>query len=204
MRIGIVGYERSEIFGVHIDYLNFVEKYGTPVIIPPVSRKDFFKTYRIEGLVLPGGMDVDWRRYASVGFWSDSYDPILEHFDREILPGIFHAGFPVFGICRGLQTLNVHFGGNLWQHLWKHPTNKAKNTFAHEVFDVDTGEGRWVNSFHHQCIWKLGQGIVPLARTRDCVIEAIRHETLPIYAVQYHPERMEDSWTDKVMRLLFS
>lgn len=203
MRIGIVGYERDEIFGVHKDYLNFVEKFGTPVIIPPVSRKDFFKSYRIEGLILPGGYDVDWRRYSMTGFWCYAPDPALEHFDKEILPGIFHAGFPVFGICRGLQTLNVHFGGNLWQHLWKHPTNKVKNSFAHEITYED-GATKWVNSFHHQCIWRLGNGIKAVATAKDNVIEEIRHETLPIYAVQYHPERMEDAHIDGIVRNLFS
>lgn len=202
MRIGIPAYERGGMVGVQQDYLTFIERFGTPVIIPPyISRKDFFKTFRLEGLVLPGGADVDTRRYSKFPQWIMNLlvyppDPALEWFDTQILPGIFHAGFPVFGICRGLQTLNVHFGGTLYPHLRDHPYSKHMTDLVHEI-SFTNAEGniaeQRVNSFHHQAIRILGEGLESLAEDDgDGIIEAIRHETLPIYAVQWHPERLDE------------
>lgn len=198
------------MFGVHSDYLHFVEQFGTPVIIPQVSRKDFFHQFKgLEGLVLPGGADVNPWRYASNHlhalvrkyFFCDGVDLVQEHFDTEILPGLIHAGFPVFGICRGLQTLNVHFGGTL-RNVDKHPVSKFKTDAVHEIHF--TGRKAKVNSFHHQAIGRLAEGFDILATSTDGVAEVISHRSLPIAAVQYHPERLEDDWSIKVCRRLFA
>jgi putative glutamine amidotransferase len=211
-KIGIVGYQRNDMFGVHPDYLNFVEQFGTPVIIPKVTRKDFFRNFKLEGLVLPGGADVDPKRYATnkIACWllSNWYcypsDPYLEHFDTEILPGLAHMGFPIFGICRGLQTLNVHFGGTL-RNVYKHPTNQKKEELVHTVYPTKGNAFvNKTNSFHHQAIGRLADVLLNMGETSDKVIERIVHQTLPIAAVQYHPERMADEWSNATCRDLFA
>lgn len=214
-KIGIVGFMRNDMFGVHEDYLHFVEQFGTPVIIPRVSRNDFFHKFKIEGLVLPGGADVSPWRYAKnalhakilARWFCYPSDPYQEHFDTQILPGVIHAGFPVFGICRGLQTLNVHFGGTL-KNIHNHPTSKnPKNRLdlVHEVYatDVQNSAPDRVNSFHHQAIGRLAEGFRVMGESADNVIERFHHETLPVAGVQYHPERMDDAWANHVCGILF-
>lgn len=212
MRIGIVAQEQDgNTFGVNQDYLNLIHRFGTPVIISPVPVDEFWDTYGIDGLVLPGGSDVDTRRYRQLPLPS-TYRPniFLEYFDREILPLVIEAKLPIFGICRGLQTLNVHFGGSLWQHLWRHPQSSHKTDLVHEVAArLPNGKiiaKMKVNSFHHQAIWKLGKELESIADSYDTwpIIEGIKHVSLPIAAVQWHPERYLDALSEAVMKKLFS
>ena len=214
MKIGIVGYERNDMYGVHPDYLDFVGRFGSPIVLPKVSRIQDLLGLKIDGLVLPGGADVNPARYSRMPwifarrFCSDP-DYYLEYFDRNHLPEFIRHKFPIFGICRGLQTLNVLFGGDLHMDLPKHPFSKSKEQLSHGVL-VNSVEGNFrsglhkVNSFHHQGINRLGKGLVSMGRSStDGLVEAIRHETLPIYAVQWHPERMDDFWSNSVMQKLF-
>lgn len=205
MRIGIVPQENGETFGVHKDYLALVERFGTPIIISPVNWEDFNSTYAVDGLFLPGGSDVNPRRYGHIPH-PYAYRPnlFLEYFDDEILPNLIAEDFPIFGVCRGLQTLNVLFGGTLWQHLWRHPYSTTNTDLVHDVTIRETGQVIKTNSFHHQCIWKLGDNLKILGDTKDTVIEAIEHVNFPIGAVQYHPERFMDEWTMKFMSRIYS
>jgi len=209
-KIGIVGFYRNDMFGVHADYFNFVEEFGTPVILPRVDRLDFFHQFKgLEGLVLPGGADIDPARYAANPlhlsilrqWYCNAPDPVQEYFDTEILPGLAHAGFPVFGICRGLQTLNVHYGGTL-KNVDKHPKSKEKTDLVHEI-NVSGEKPIKVNSFHHQAVNKLADCFEVLATSQDGVVEAIKHVNLPVVAVQYHPERSIDPWTHRIVQALF-
>lgn len=100
-------------------------------------------------------------------------------------------GLPLLAVCRGLQVLNVAFGGTLRQHL---DTTVAHQDETHTV-DVIPGSclhaitGRemlTVSSYHHQGIDRLGAGLTPTALSPDGVVEAL--ETGEILAVQWHPE----------------
>lgn len=200
MRIGIPVQNLGETVGVRTDYLTLVEEVGhTPVLIYPKNGSEVPK---IGGLLLPGGTDVDSKRYQPLlpRIWCYPPDPYLEYFDTQILPHFISPDVPIFGICRGLQTLNVHFGGSLYRDIWKHPYSKEKSDLVHEVIGQVSGR---VNSFHHQAIWKLGNGLEWLEKSDDGFIEAIRHEELPIYAVQWHPERMDDGWSRGIMKRIF-
>jgi putative glutamine amidotransferase len=207
MRIGIVAQNHGEIFGVKQNYLNLIEEVGgTPVVISPVLAENFWKTYSsIEGLVLPGGSDVNPSRYGHLrSWWTYPANPYLEDFDTQILPLVVKKNLPIFGICRGLQTLNVHFGGSLWQHLTKHPQSKGYTDTVHKVRMSSTEKKFDVNSRHHQCIWKLADNFVATAYSEDGkIIEAISHKTLPIVAVQWHPEGIFDDFSIAQMRKIF-
>jgi len=209
MRIGIVAQEHDEIFGVHRDYLNLVETFGTPIVISPVDPGDLLRTFaNLDGLVLPGGSDVNPRRYGAMfSFMSYRPNSYLEYFDTELLRIFIEARIPIFGICRGLQTLNVHFGGTLYQHLWKHPHSKDKEDLVHKIFIDGLPDVEFqfkVNSFHHQSINGLGKGLRISAKSDDGIIEAIAHDSFPIIAVQWHPERIHDDFSLGLMGSLFS
>lgn len=210
MRIGIVAQEHGEVFGVHQDYMTLAENFGTPVVISPVDKNLWFATYGLDGLILPGGSDINPRRYKHMISYS-SYRPnhYLEFFDTEILPEILRiVDFPIFGICRGLQTLNVAFGGTLHQHLWRHPYSKEKTELIHKIYIKNLeGEEAYVdysvNSFHHQAIANLAEGFEAIAISEDGIIEAIVHKTSPISAVQWHPERIMDDLSVSLMQKIF-
>ena len=102
-----------------------------------------------------------------------------------------------------MQIINVHFGGSICQHIknaTKHQWN-GKDQY-HYVYHIGCsrtdffyqlyGTGTNVNSAHHQAVDRLGRGLIPVCRAGDGVMEGIMHTSLPIIAVQWHPERIMD------------
>lgn len=201
-RIGIVGQYTGDIFGVNENYIEFATLFGQPIVISPVQKDLWFKTYGLDGLILPGGADVAYWRYSKMwNFWQGRPNWHLETFDLDILPQLI-GRIPIFGICRGLQTLNVHFGGTLHRHLFRHPYSKHNKDTVHNVRERFSGKVFGVNSFHHQCIKDLGKDLTAEVITSDGIIEAISNEKLKIFAVQWHPERLRDDYSiDKAKEL---
>ena len=127
------------------------------------------------------------------------------------------AKIPIFGICRGLQTLNVHFGGTLDQHI-DTKTSETRSELVHDAFQLKhivPGEQSSVtkfrvNSLHHQAIGRLGDDLEIMltdklpTKNNDFIVEGIRHKSLPIYGVQYHPEEIYDEYSLKVIQYLIS
>lgn len=106
---------------------------------------------------------------------------------------------PIFGICRGFQLLNVYYGGDLYQDMTAQ--KKWFHMIPHLLHDITCEEGSilhglfgstvQVNSTHHQGVRKLGGGIRPTAYSEDGgLVEAWEHMEEPVFAVQFHPERM--------------
>lgn len=158
-----------------------------------------------DGLVLPGGGDVDPARYGGDAA-APCYDvnPAQDSLDLEIALAAHALGIPILGVCRGLQVLNVAFGGTLIEDLpagsirhtpgsdgcggleWTwHPVQVAADSRLRAEIDADEIA---VASGHHQAIGQLGDGLVATAVAHDGVIEAIEHVDAPIIAVQWHPE----------------
>ena len=153
-----------------------------------------------DGLILCGGGDIDPKHYGQEIDGSVSIDPERDAVELALAKAYIEAGKPVLGICRGLQLLNVYFGGTLIQHLenYREHTSGADYDLVHNVraeegsiaYDL-YGANFTVNSSHHQAIGKLGEGLKVTMRTADGkVIEGIEHEAFPVFAVQWHPERM--------------
>lgn len=157
-----------------------------------------------DGLLLTGGPDIDPARYGEEKLPAcGSIDPRRDEMEPPLLAAFIAAGKPVFGICRGLQIINTYFGGTLWQdlpsqkgahhsdaahpHDCLHPTVFTPGTLLHRLY----GEQCQTNSYHHQSVKTLGEGLICTARAAsDEVVEALCHQTLPVWAVQWHPERM--------------
>ncbi|MBQ8110039.1 MAG: gamma-glutamyl-gamma-aminobutyrate hydrolase family protein [Clostridia bacterium] len=153
-----------------------------------------------DGLLLPGGGDIDPARYHRANTACGRLDPALDEMQFSTLDAFVKAQKPVFGICRGLQLINVYFGGTLIQHLSQSPRHRWDERGADRAHDSVAIPGSWlagmygerfcVNSAHHQGVDALGKGLIVAQRSDDGVVEALRHSVLPIYAVQWHPERM--------------
>lgn len=178
-----------------INYLNALTELGAQ---GEVGR--CFDPSDYDGLLLPGGCDVNPLRYGKDRIPQETVDDDLDALQFETLNRFLAAGRPVFGICRGHQLLNVAFGGTLIQHLpcseshMSLPTGKdnlhrtriEQDSFLYRIY----GAGCTVNSTHHQGIEQPGKGLRAIMYSEDCVIEAVEHESLPVWSVQWHPERM--------------
>lgn len=153
-----------------------------------------------DGLLLPGGWDVNPSRYGKERIPQETIDDDLDALQFETLDRFLAAGRPVFGICRGHQLLNIAFGGTLIQHLPgaeshmslpagednAHRTLIEQDSFMYRIYGAECA----VNSSHHQGVEHLGKGFRAVMYSEDGVIEALEHDSLPLWSVQWHPERM--------------
>ena len=155
---------------------------------------------RCDGLLLPGGVDVEPWRYGQEADPRTECEPELDRVQLETLRRFLEKGKPVFGICRGHQVINVALGGTLIQHLptadrhmrvvpdedQVHECTAEPDSFVAALY----GPRFAVNSSHHQGVDVPGDGLRVVLRSADGVAEALQHDTLPIWSVQFHPERM--------------
>lgn len=198
----------GEHFGVTIPYLMWAEQFGTVVFLTPDYQPE------IDLVILPGGADVDTLRYNETPSYTTSRpNHYLELFDKVSLPVYVERKTPIFGICRGLQTLNVHFGGSLKQNLLYHETSSSTNDVdVHSVFTARNSGGELVKggkslfkvgSWHHQSADRIGKNLVIDLVSDDLEVEALYHKELPFAAVQWHPERVWDDYSkQRVLNLL--
>ncbi len=201
MKIGIVAQDLPDgKFGTNVNYLQFIANFGHPVMILPIEAENYIEAYSIDALLLPGGSDVSTNRYENAPkFGVYSPNNYLEHFDTKILPMVI-GEIPIFGICRGLQTLNVFFGGTL-KNLYLHPHSIDELDTCHKiVINGDKKHMLGVNSFHHQAIDKIAANFKVEAISEESfggkgVIEAISDYNNSIFAVQWHPERLKDEYS---------
>jgi putative glutamine amidotransferase len=146
-------------------------------------------------LLLPGGGDVHPRFYGRALGGAADIDEARDERELALVDEFLRAGKPAIGICRGLQLLNVYFGGTLRQHIEGHSQIDgvdrlhAINT-APGLLRALYGARFTVNSAHHQAVEALGEGLQVLACAPDGTVEAIAHKALPVFAVQWHPERL--------------
>ena len=125
----------------------------------------------------------------------DGLEPERDAAEFLLLERFTAAGKPVLGICRGLQTINVFFGGTLAQNVPGHEAVDGEDKLhpvrmAPSSLSRICGEEAVVNSAHHQAADRLGQGLAAVQWAADGVVEALEHETLPVWGVQWHPERL--------------
>lgn len=146
------------------------------------------------GLLLPGGGDLEPRRYGQLNTASRDLEPERDAAELALLARFTAAGRPVLGICRGLQMINVFFGGTLLQDLPGHSAAARDRLHtvraAPEAFGRLWGERTVVNSAHHQAVDRLGAGLRAVQWAPDGTVEALAHSCLPVWAVQWHPERL--------------
>ncbi len=144
-----------------------------------------------DGLVIPGGTDIDPARYKTKNMGSVGINRSLDSLQFALMKKFVKAEKPVFGICRGLQLINVYFGGTLKQNIphhrgLYHATTIVKKSRLEKLY----GHSLRVISYHHQAADKIGAGLKVTQRASDKNVEGLEHETLPVLGVQWHPEYM--------------
>jgi putative glutamine amidotransferase len=224
-RIGITMRLESETnrFYLGRDYSEAIEGLGAvPVHISLIPNKDFIADIagNLDGILLPGSdTDVDPLRFG------EEPHPKLgrvifekEETDLLVLAEAEKRNLPVFGICFGMQILNVYRGGNLIQDIpsqvpnyIKHQQGEPLTRNSHSI-EVDknsilsrliTSKVTQVNSHHHQAVREVGVNLKVTARAKDGVIECIEdiRDDKFIIGTQWHPEL---SWkTDELSRKIF-
>lgn len=171
--------------------------------VPHFTTTDPETADRATHLLLPGGGDITPAFFGQTDHGSHRIDTVLDILQLKALARFVEGIKPVLGICKGLQVINVHFGGDLNQDIITAGSHKwtGRDQFHHvyhcslgrqDFFYQLYGASALVNSAHHQAVNHLGNDLVAVCRAGDSVIEGIMHRTLPIIAVQWHPERLPD------------
>ena len=196
-----------------VDYAQGVIAAGGVPVFLPLSLDPAEIIPRLDGILMSGGADIDPKRYgAEPEPELQSIEPARDEFELKILELVYECELPVAGICRGLQILNVHAGGSLYQDVPPHSVrDKAPSTRVHDIttekgsiLEKLYGEKLEVNSLHHQSIKTLGRHFSASATSNDGIVEGIEHSQLPIVAVQWHPEMLDTRDSDPIFRWLVS
>lgn len=190
------------------NYLFSVEAAGgIPLILPIFDDPEALDRYTAmcDAYIVPGGIDVNPISYG------EQPHPLLEttrldfdEYQLHLIERMRVSKKPVLAICRGIQIVNVAYGGTLYQDVSLH----GEGTMRHSQVDITPGgishrvsieDGSilhrlygselWTNSYHHQSIKDLGAGLRITARADDGIIEAVEATDHPyLHAVQWHPE----------------
>jgi len=192
-------------------YINaIVEGGGAPLLIPMVEDRGVLAKYMnvIDGIIFTGGEDISPLYYGEnpikeLGGTDESRDS----YEMALFMEAYRINMPILGICRGCQLINVALGGSLYQDVNSqiegslgHSSKGDDISQAHhmiriekdsKLYDIFGNETIAVNSFHHQAIKKMGDGLKATAYSYDGIIEAIESVKKDyIIGVQWHPEAM--------------
>jgi putative glutamine amidotransferase len=191
MKIAIVGRKK--------DTASY-EDFCTKIPAEPVTTLSMGVLPSCDALILPGGGDITPAFFGEHNNGSQNIDTELDIIQFQAMDYCIRHHVPVMGICKGMQVINVAFGGTISQDLptaslhqyigedQYHNTLVANGSFLFELY----GKELVVNSAHHQGLNLLGRELLAIQWGMDdnCV-EAIIHDTLPVIGLQWHPERLD-------------
>ncbi|HMQ68051.1 MAG TPA: gamma-glutamyl-gamma-aminobutyrate hydrolase family protein [Ignavibacteria bacterium] len=175
------------------------------------DEKEISKLEECSGLILSGGVDIYPDLYCEGGNVNslETYTPERDDFELRVIDLAMNKKLPILAICRGCQLMNVYFKGSIIYDLMDvcgvnhdrisetegriHEVNIIKGTMLYEIIQTDSSK---VNSYHHQAIDLLGDGLIVNAKSDDGIIEGIEYsdkKNKPFFlGIQWHPERFKD------------
>lgn len=191
------------------NYINGIIGAAALPIVFPIGNPDLASEYinSVDALVLAGGQDVSPEYFGEEPhIHLHETDRSRDAFEVALVLEAIQQEKPILGICRGLQIINVALGGTLYQDLnsqyenlavkhnqyptkWYTPTHRlllTRKSWLDSILD----NHHLVNSFHHQAVKTLADGLQLDATSSDGIVEAISDESRDIYAVQWHPEML--------------
>ncbi|HKM43456.1 MAG TPA: gamma-glutamyl-gamma-aminobutyrate hydrolase family protein [Limnochordia bacterium] len=204
--------KRDQYFVVNTYIQAVIKAGGIPILIPYQPKEQIFRILEgLDGLVLPGGDDVDPSRYGENPIIQcGAIDPHWDDLDLWAAGFALDSNMPILAICRGCQVLNVALGGTLVQDIptqikdpLKHAQQAPRWYASHDITvqsasllgNIWEHDPKKVNSYHHQSIAKVGKGLRIVASAPDGVIEAVEStEHRFVLGLQWHPELMTDHY----------
>jgi putative glutamine amidotransferase len=221
MRIGITDTLNEDKYE---QYVRWIRKVDESVYIHKLSGKldNTNEIETIDGLILSGGGDVHPRYYGKeiqLGK-ANGVNEKRDEFEFAVIERALDAEIPILGVCRGMQVMNVYLGGSLIVDLASecfddhtspadergamHGISVVLNSMLHALTGTTETE---VNTFHHQAVEKLGKGLMCSAISPDNVVEASEwamKDNMPfLMLVQWHPERLSETFFSKKLARLF-
>ena len=196
--------DRDKKICISEDYLNAIwTSGGVGTVLPYTSRSGRINEVcqYFDGFVFCGGGDISPSLYGGDKSSARSVCTARDKFEELIFHEAFRMGKPILGICRGAQAINVFLGGTLLGHIEEHtqttprfqfdaPVKLAWGSFLHRIIGA---EDIHVNTFHHQAIDRLADGLACDAIADDGIIEAFHHTKKEFcLGIQWHPEAYYD------------
>ncbi len=204
-------YSKKPFYAIRQNYLESISKAGgAPVLLPYNYQAIDEYLNLIDGLLfIGGGFDVNPKRYGEEIHPQVTLNEDRDNFEFEMFARTIKQKpqMPIFGICNGMQLMNIFFGGNCIQHIpdhkeyMNHEQSKnpefllgdpyhnvtiLPNTRLAQISPKSTIK---TNSSHHQAVGRLGADIIASAKAEDGIIEAIEHIKHNFcLGVQWHPE----------------
>lgn len=196
-------------WALNMNYAEMIARAGgIPVLaVNEACAKEYAEI--ADGLLLSGGKDVTTSLYGQEQKYDFVItDPRRDDLEWKVMDEFIARKKPIFGICRGIQVMNVYFGGTLIQDIpdqfggehakgVNHDLKIKKDSILGQLF----GESMLINSYHHQALGELGKDLVATAwsdANGHELVEAVEHTSLPVWSVQWHPERMTGEVTNPV------
>lgn len=167
---------------------------GEPLTLYPVAGSDWAERLDgIDGVLMPGGGDIDPRAYGETHVHEQIYgvNPLQDEVDFSLVRYAFEHSIPVLTVCRGTQIANIALGGTLHQHVDEpHLHHVAEVSIDHDAERLGLSATTIAAScYHHQALNQLGRGVTPIAHALEGHIEAVTYDQ-PAWSVglQWHPE----------------
>lgn len=181
---------------------------GLGIVITPVEREyeAWYQVQAIDGLVLSGGGDVSPLLFGEEPHHGiGRVDRMRDVWEMALCRLAVKGGRSILGICRGMQVMNIALGGDVYQDIASradticHQQTSARNTTWHTIRLIEGsrlgklfGERIAVNSYHHQAVRRIADGLTITAVAADGVTEAIEGRDGWLVGVQWHPESLSE------------
>jgi putative glutamine amidotransferase len=207
---GEKGYSKRPYYAIRKNYIDCIRNAGGVPIILPYDYElmdDYLAS--IDGLLIIGGdFDVHPKRYGEEVHHTVKLNDVRGDFEYELAAKALKGDLPFFGICNGMQLLNIVYGGSAIQHIPDEPAfmnheqskvpgkedphhayHDVKITKNSKLFSIAGEEIIPTNSAHHQAVKKIGDGLTVAAIAEDGIVEAIEKSSHPFcIGTQWHPE----------------